>query len=509
MPSFNLVDEKWLPVLDSGGSPVELSIREALRDAHLLREIYGETPLMTLALNRFMQAIAIRIFNLTESDDDWFEVWEAGRFDPEKIDEYFEDWKDRFDLFDEERPFYQHREKLVKNSIPYGSMLLEFASANNPTLFDHNFDNKDFAVSAADLARTLVTAQAYSLQGGVSKPFNFANASMISGVVFWINERSLFKNLTLNSCPVDVEFDPDNLKWESEKLIRSELRHPKEYADYLTWQSRRFLYVLKNDNQNLDEIRKEDFEVYRCMGDKIDGYFRDPLFAFRKGKDMILPYRYRIEKSLWRDSSVVFSSFTEDEGGGPRNLDALSYNVQEMGYEEDYDFNLEAYGVINDQGKMVLWRNEKLPFFPNIKKDPSKSKLVSKILDFADKQAQFIYFAGMELGKQILYPGTTEEGRQLSKDGRAEAKNYAEDLNIETNYWPKLENLFYEALDKIAHTQNHEEFSAIVDQWLKDIFRAALDAYDTATSHLNANATQLKAVVIARRFIHKVKTEEE
>ena len=35
---FNLIDEAWIPVIDKEGSPREVSIREALLNAHEYRD---------------------------------------------------------------------------------------------------------------------------------------------------------------------------------------------------------------------------------------------------------------------------------------------------------------------------------------------------------------------------------------------------------------------------------------------------------------------------------------
>lgn len=503
MPSFNLVDEKWLPVLGFDGKVEELSLLEAFAKAHEYREIYGETPIMTLALSRFLQALAIRIYGLMENNEKWFEVWNKGRFESQKAEEYFAEWRHRFDIFDKERPFYQHTEKLITNPIPYNSLLLESASANNATLFDHNFDSNNIEIRISDLARIIITAQAYSVQGGVSKPFNFSNSTMLNGVIFWINEENVFKTIMLNSAPVGIDFKSENLRWEKDSLIKSELRHPVDYADYLTWQSRRFIYEIDEIDDNT--VSSTVLKIYRSMGDKIDGIFRDPLFAYRKGKKEIYPYRYMLEKALWRDSNLIFNKFTEEDGGAPKNLEWITNNIEELGYDIDYEFNLESYGIMNDQAKIVLWRKEKLPFFPNIQRDYEKTKIVNDILELADKQSSVIYFAKLELGKQILYQGKAQENEKLSSDERKDIKGYADKLGIDQNYWARLENPFYQYLDKIAKMKDEDEDEKIIDDWRNTIYRAALDSFDEATSNLNSNAKQIKAKTIARRHIYKLK----
>src|SRR5579859_5732370 len=105
--SYNLVDEGWIPCLiGQSGTPVYLSLLETLRRAPEIRDIADASPLVTVALHRLLLAVLHRNFG-PENVDAWRRMWESGRFDMEKLERYFEQWHERFDLFAEERPFYQ------------------------------------------------------------------------------------------------------------------------------------------------------------------------------------------------------------------------------------------------------------------------------------------------------------------------------------------------------------------------------------------------------------------
>src|SRR5581483_3989392 len=107
MPSFDLIDEPWLPCVRPDGAAVELGLRQALAGAHELGELYDPSPLVTVALHRLLLAILHRAYRGPAVPAAWRAIWNAGRFDPAVIDAYLDRWRHRFDLFDPERPFYQ------------------------------------------------------------------------------------------------------------------------------------------------------------------------------------------------------------------------------------------------------------------------------------------------------------------------------------------------------------------------------------------------------------------
>src|SRR6266508_695503 len=96
MPSFNLLDEKWIPVVMAGGEPRELSLRDALIEADTAQELFDASPLVTAALHRLLLAVLWRVFP-QRSLAEWKALWQARRFDASRLDAYFDQWRERFD----------------------------------------------------------------------------------------------------------------------------------------------------------------------------------------------------------------------------------------------------------------------------------------------------------------------------------------------------------------------------------------------------------------------------
>ena len=129
--SFDLITQPWVPCVDGEGRPLELGLAETLARSHELRELEGESPLVTAALHRLLLAVLHRVFG-PAGYESWRALWEAEQFDAAALDAYFDRWRDRFDLFHPTRPFYQAADARVAIPIqPTARALTPPASAGS------------------------------------------------------------------------------------------------------------------------------------------------------------------------------------------------------------------------------------------------------------------------------------------------------------------------------------------------------------------------------------------
>ncbi len=163
--TFDLTEERWLPCLDLQGKPMkeELSLREVFVQAHQLSAIQDDSPLVTIALYRFLLAVLYHAIYLdlkrTTKVDDWRQLWEqrhAG-FDTRLLDNYFQRFNNpnRFDLFHPQYPFYQNLDAMGDDSFPksVAELVPEISWGNNATLLDHRFERDGFSLTPAESAR--------------------------------------------------------------------------------------------------------------------------------------------------------------------------------------------------------------------------------------------------------------------------------------------------------------------------------------------------------------------
>lgn len=267
----------------STGSACELSLADALVRAHEIREIFDESPLVTVALHRLLLAILHRNFG-PPGRKAWFDLWKRGRWDAKKLSEYFSRWHERFEVFHPERPFYQVPEMDGVSRQPAAILFQEMAAGNNTTLFDHSFEAEQPALPAARAARGLVARQAYSVGFGKSSPFYFSDSPLLRGFTVLVSGENLFQTLALNLVRYDEEHPiarshgrQDLPAWEQDRPAapRKEGSRPAGYLDYLTWQSRRIHLYPEEDGafvrfcqlqQNLklsEDAPRDPFKCYR------------------------------------------------------------------------------------------------------------------------------------------------------------------------------------------------------------------------------------------------------
>ena len=104
---FNLLDEPWIRVTRLDGAPDEVSLLALFQEATDIAGIHGEIASQDVAILRLLLAICHRTMDGPEDLDTWREYWE----EPERLGRdastYLERYRERFDLRDPDRPFFQ------------------------------------------------------------------------------------------------------------------------------------------------------------------------------------------------------------------------------------------------------------------------------------------------------------------------------------------------------------------------------------------------------------------
>jgi len=515
MLSFDLLSEPWLPVLDAGSdlrgtpgaptTPREIGLREALLRAHEIREVAADSPLETIALDRLLLALALDVYQSAPDPDAWHALWRAGRFDPAPLDAYLDCWVDRFNLLHPIHPFFQRTTTDPsmdgKSPSPLARLFHARASGNNATLFAHDLDADPRPVSLAVAARAIVAAQAAALGGGVSQPFNLSHGPLVGRAQLWIRGRSLFEALLLNAPPTTkarMGATPDDApSWRRDLApthVYSRRRHDG-LLDVLTWPSRRLTLVADGDHAT---------GVYVTQGDKLEPQpTDDPLAAHVTSKDKgVFPLGLRAGRAVWRDASVLFdtrpgsgrhaphtfewaASLAVAEGGDP----ALPRVLREQG--------VDVFGLVNDQAKPELWRHERLPLHVEILADSSRQEDLHAALDIAangwsQKSGPCLSSAVRTMAQFALDPPPAGDDARSSADPKA-VSALVQSLAAEPRYWALLEPRFFGLLGEIATAVSHAAREAVLARWAGVVARAALEAYDTATSSFRRDARDLRA----------------
>jgi CRISPR system Cascade subunit CasA len=489
---FNLVDEPWIPCVGSDGQPIELSLRDTLIRAGELRELSGESPLVTAALHRLLLAMLHRIFG-PNGYDAWYEVWGAGRFEHAPVAAYLEHWRHRFDLFDAQRPFYQAPDERVKPKS-VNSLILELAFGNKATLFDHAMDDESITLTPAQAARAVVTAQAFGLAGLSGLPQKFTDGTCARGVIYLVQGESLFETLTLNMLryPTDdqvmLHYPGDRPAWEMDDPFTPERSRPFGYLDYLTWHNRRILLFPEETPAGI---------VVRHMsvapGLRLESDVLDPMKHYRVDKDRgHLVQRFREERALWRDSSALFKLWDKN-CRPPRTFHWLSELIYEAGSElsKRQTRRYLALGMANNQAKVDFYRSEHCPLPLRYLTEKTLVERLDEALTMAEGVRGQLWGAARTLATLLLSPESdTDAGRQPAREDLDSLTNQ---WAIERDYWSRLEIPFRHALEALPG-----DVEGTLADWRVRLRRTAWAAFDRVADDLEHDPHNLKAAVRAR-----------
>lgn len=490
--SFDLITQPWVPCVDGKGRPLELGLAETLARSHELRELTGESPLVTAALHRLLLAILHRVFG-PPGYDDWRALWEAGRFDAAALDAYFDRWRDRFDLFHPTRPFYQAADSRVAPAS-VTTLTMDMASGADATLFDHHTMRDDVMFSPAQAARAMLALQSFGFCGTKGPTMQFTDAPWAREVVFLVAGESLFQTLLLNLFKYPDEQvlgtgPRDAPAWEMPDPFADNRAIPRGYLDYLTWQNRRVLLYPEDRNGSVGICQVTVAPGLRLA----DGVF-DPMkhYSVKGKKRSIVPKRFTEERALWRDSSVLFHLQSTEEQA-LRAFQWLSGLVFEELLPSDQAFSYMAFGICSELGKdkTHFYRAEHMPLTLAYLRRRDLVNDLDMVLTLADDVGRQLWGAARSMALFVLAPqADAESARQPAGE---DLSRIMAPWGVERRYWSRLELPFRNTLERLP-----QDREAALIEWRKTLRHIAWDAFEAAAEDVETDARHMKAAVEGR-----------
>ncbi len=490
--SFNLIDEAWIPVITADGDFLQLSWRDTLARAASLREISCQTAIQSTAILPVALAVLHRVFGPANIAT-WHALRQAGAFDMGRLDEYFERWHERFDLFHAERPFLQSAEPRVE---PKSLIHLIHPMGNTGTLFSHVNDEAGIALSPAAAARYLLAARCFRTAGlGPSinrRRVSFSDCIYARGVIFWARGRTLFETLLLNLLQYpDEQTMPytgrDAPAWEmADPFQRRE--SPLGYLDYLTWSNNR-VQLIPEASENGVIVRRAAVSPAINLAPQVRSPQRRYVQREKKG-EITYPFLYfNADKALWRD----YDSLLKREPGKvypPAVVDLIA-DLKDSGcLEDDYPVQLMATGMLADQAKPVFYRQEIMPLPLALLRNEDHAHTINLALAYAEEAANKLRIALNMLASQVLLRGA--DGRADSKDRNSLTKQWA----ARQRYWTALEPRFWRFIDALV-----VDSDAALHDWAVDLREQALDALHHAANLAGDSPWALKGGIQAERYL--------
>lgn len=451
--TFNLIDEKWIPCIASERKFIDVSLRDLFAEAYKIREISCETPIQSAAILPLALAILHRNFG-PASAREWGKLWKAGKFDMGRLDEYFETWRDRFDLFDSERPFYQ---STVDGAIPSSLIHIVHTSANSATLFNHENELAGVKMPPAEAARQLLASRLFHTGGagpsaGKGKGrYYFKDSPFARGVIFWARGKNLFETLMFNLIRYTDEHPilntaQDMPAWEMEDPFeRREIPHG--YLDYLTWSNNRIKLIPEMDGGDV-YVREATVVPTLELSKDFTSLQKRHNKVVKGKKTTYPPLRFTAEKALWRDYHTLLP---HDDGDKLPAVIRWCSSLSNYDLDENHIIQLMATGMstVPGQAKTNYYRRETMPLPLHVLRDRGKMNVISNAIDLAEEIAKILSGALHLLADRVMnkslgndFPSNDKNSRDLrqklmSQWNAAEAKRYSPHL-----YWIRLEREF-------------------------------------------------------------------
>jgi len=503
-PRFDLIEEAWIPCETLGGAPIELGIRDVLRRAHELAAVNDESPLVTAVLHRLLLAIVDQAF-LPKNREEWLAIWSAKELPMGPIDAYLAKWKDRFDLFDAERPFMQVaglEETLLKDKgkpAERTSMWRMVIETSNCGGHIHVFEREPetATLAPARAARALLAFMAFTNGGRIqNEAESWKGGNLRSGAVALVRGGSLRETLVLNTCAKSARIAEDIPPWQRERPIARLVRSPAGAIDALMWPSRRVALFPVVDGDAVS-VR----EVLTAAGERMDADVADPQMAYfeRNPKNPPMALRFDPERSVWRDAAALFDRAT---GVGafrrPHAVDQLHGLLVDRVLPRNVRWAVDLLGMSTDKAVIRLTRAERLPLSPGLLLDAERIDTLKSALVLAEA-------VGQGLNQKVLFVlcerALAPAEREAHKDDIQKLKDA---LAVMPSFWSALGKEFERWLVGLADA---EDCDAVLADWKVLLRRTTRASFDHACRRLGTEARSLQAIAQAENTLRKMLAE--
>jgi len=367
--SFNLLHEPWIPVRTTTGDLTEVSVLECFRRASQLAAVTGETPTQAASTLRLLIAILYRALPDPglKPGRTWKRWWDAPELPLDLIKDYLLRYDDRFDLFDEQRPFMQVA-ALRSNKT---SGLTKFIAdvPDGEQFFTTRAGAALDRISPAEAARWLIHCHAFDpsgiktgavgdprVKGGKGYPIGVGWAGWC-GLVF--AEATTLREMLLLNLALNLDLDRDSAPWERPAhgvTVDGSHAEPQGPADILTWQARRVVLLRDGAGDVVDVVIANGDPIHPRNRQGLEPHcgwrFSEPQTKLHK-IDVYMPRGHDPERALWRGLPSLLPESEHGARAGTKNRPALPPSglawiaslVDDEHLEAGYPFHMRAIGV--------------------------------------------------------------------------------------------------------------------------------------------------------------------
>lgn len=498
MVAYDLRSEPWIPVAgvrDGAVGLIELFLR-----AHELKDVALAVPPAAAGLWRVLYAITYRITGLdapVRSVEEWLDrradlLSDGAGFDQDRVREYFV--KNRFDLFDMDRPWMQDPRLARECSKPSGvnKLVIDRPSGSNQVWFGHFHDRQPVSLSPSQAAWYLLAQLYYGAAGrcatravGAISEANSTAGPLRGTVSYHPLGETLFESLLCGLTPPPGAGSPGPVHpppWE-----RPELRDPLGPAPIPSWPH----------GLLVDRARHAVLLVPSADGARVENAYLtwawrqpalpagDPYLMQRISREG-MPYVPFADhaRAVWRDVDALVNEVPPG-GDGPRRPPVFDALTDELPEDVSDRLRVRAYGFAQDrQTRDKQWFAATTP--PVLRylrsREAGGRARIGGLHDAAEKTAGLLHAALKQAWLDVSTPDGKPPKKPKDSPWAERARQY---------YWPRAERVFWQQLNNPDGSLPRDVFS-----------RVALEAVDAAVGEQEQQVRVARAVAGVRRRLH-------
>ena len=490
--SFDLVSEPWIHGIDRNGRIITTGIKGILEHASDIVDLVDDAPHFKLGVMRPLLAVVQRVFCPRDLSE-WKDLWKRG-LDSRKIAAYLDEYREHFDLFNQERPFLQWPElddAAKPNAVQ--TLTLIHAAGQDHFLFDaiRRTDEDPASFTPAYAARALLAHLTMAPCGGKSEPGYLADAPSVKGVTVMLSGESLEKTLILNTLVGDYakmavddgETDEDVPAWEwpEPPVLTAEnyRRGSRGVLDYLTWASRRIKLLPETTSDGTVVVRR----VMMRQGYDLPARNRQPFFAYAEEDG--LPLAKKVDRSMWRHATTLIGMTHGDGGRRSLPVEQAAELVRTGVLDRSAMLRVTATGAHTKQNKIRALTCESMPLPLSVLDDAPVVDRLRRAMLFAEQTADAISMCANE-AYRIAFVGDRklDDLTMIHKMVESSAVVYA--------FWSELETAFMDLVCELGAGHGEAE-----EAWKARVWLAMRRSWDRARDHAGTSARGLKGTAIA------------
>lgn len=401
-PSFNLVTEPWIQVLDQDGNPKEVSLLDVFENAASYQRLAGDMASQDLVILRLLVAILTTVYSRVDVDgevyewltldekmhvkeadeedyeyDDLVNTWQLlyknGKFSNSVI-QYLKANSSKFDFLGDD-PFYQVNKEVYDQEVPANKKVniknpkgtvdvkqinrTISESNNSPAIFSPRTRQTKNEVNLAQLVRWIITYQSFTGVTDKTKVNSKKKFSVSAGWLYSLNPvfaqgENLFQTLMLNLV-FPEEYKEEKPFWEFENAVEYiEFLKDEPFARDLSIST---LYTLWSRMLHIEWINEEPI-LFTAGLPKLDSTeaFVEPMTTWRRNKKTgeVYPatkHLTDLTKAMWRNFGQYVRTTDSDELEDMHEPEIIKWlrNVQDNEYlPTDTSLTLRTTTLISD-----------------------------------------------------------------------------------------------------------------------------------------------------------------